>query len=205
MLKMITAKKSSKVPPSTVSTDDSDAVSLSSSSFSFSSTSSSSSSSSFAELNKPKEQSPQEDADMEELQKMFNKYDANGDGKISYDELRAILCALGSDMSPNELQHAMSEMDKDGDGYVDLAEFAEFHSGAAASAGSCRNRELRDAFEVFDQDKNGLISAKELHEVMKRLGEKVSLSDCRRMIRSVDSDGDGNVDFEEFKKMMSGR
>ncbi|XP_057970636.1 probable calcium-binding protein CML18 [Malania oleifera] len=198
MLKMITGKKNSKVPPSTVSTDDSDAVSLSSASFSPSSASSSSSS--FAELNKPKEQSPQEDADMEELQKMFNKYDANGDGKISYDELRAILCALGSDMSPNELQHALSEMDKDGDGYVDLAEFAEFHGG-----GTCRNRELRDAFKVFDQDKNGLISVKELHEVMKRLGEKVSLSDCRRMIRSVDSDGDGNVDFDEFKKMMSSR
>ncbi|XP_062107537.1 probable calcium-binding protein CML18 [Humulus lupulus] len=145
----------------------------------------------------------------EDVQKIFNKFDTNGDGKISCDELKHVLHALGSGTSPDEVKRIMSEIDKDGDGYIDLQEFADFHCGAGSDADSCvadakaGNKELRDAFDLYDLDKNGLISASELHAVLKRLREKCSLSDCSRMIRSVDADGDGCVNFEEFKKMMT--
>ncbi|KAK4775500.1 hypothetical protein SAY87_023461 [Trapa incisa] len=51
--------------------------------------------------------------------------------------------------------------------------------------------------------RNGLISTKELHMVMSRLNMKCTIEDCGRMVNSVDSDGDGNVNLEEFKKMMT--
>jgi calcium-binding protein CML len=94
----------------------------------------------------------------------------------------------------------MNEMDTDHDGFVDFDEFVAFHFSnhdqAAAEA------ELREAFAMYDLDKNGVISAKELHKVLRSLGERCSVGDCARMIRSVDVDGDGCVSFEEFKKMM---
>ncbi|GMH04356.1 hypothetical protein Nepgr_006195 [Nepenthes gracilis] len=97
----------------------------------------------------------------------------------------------------------MSEMDKDGDGYIDLYEFADFHKRSGGGDGANGNtEELRDAFAMYDKDKNGLISARELHSVLKSLGENCSLKDCSRMISSFDIDGDGFVNFEEFKKMM---
>ncbi|KAL7222805.1 hypothetical protein ACSBR1_024495 [Camellia fascicularis] len=52
-------------------------------------------------------------------------------------------------------------------------------------------------------DGNELISAKELQDVLKSLGEKCSWRDCLKMIKSVDVDGNGCVNFEEFKKMMN--
>lgn len=52
--------------------------------------------------------------------------------------------------------------------------------------------------------RNGLISVTELHSVMGRLNMKCSLEECETMVKSVDADGDGNVNFEEFKIMMSG-
>ncbi|CAN1122769.1 Probable calcium-binding protein CML23 [Linum perenne] len=92
----------------------------------------------------------------------------------------------------------MKEFDKDGDGYIDLDEFVGFiHSGGGG------RKELKDAFDLYDMDKNGLISANELHAVMKMLGLKCSMGDCKKMIRQVDQDGDGSVNFEEFKKMMA--
>lgn len=139
---------------------------------------------------------------MDDVKKVFNKFDKNGDGKISSSELKDVLSALGSDTSSDEVKSIMVVLDKDGDGYVDLQEFAELHVNGSDGDHSS-SKELRDAFDLYDLDKNGLISASELHAVLKRLGEKCSLNDCRKMIRSVDADGDGNVNLEEFKKMMT--
>ncbi|CAL5326065.1 probable calcium-binding protein CML18 [Camellia sinensis] len=139
---------------------------------------------------------------MEEVEKVFKKFDANGDGKISASELRAVLSALGSDTSPEEVQRVMSEIDSDGDGFIDLREFANFHRRGSDDDDDSSSKELRDAFDLYDQDGNGLISVKELHSVLKSLGEKCSWRDCLKMIKSVDVDGDGCVNFEEFKKMM---
>ena len=121
--------------------------------------------------------------DEEEVRKIFSKFDKNGDGKISCAELKEMMAALGSKTTSDEVKRMMAELDRNGDGYIDLKEFGEFHCGGGGDG-----REL---------------SAKELHSVMRRLGEKCTLSDCRRMIGNVDADGDGNVNFEEFKKMMS--
>ncbi|XP_058787457.1 calcium-binding protein CML24-like [Vicia villosa] len=134
----------------------------------------------------------------DEVRKIFNKFDKNGDGKISRAELKEMMLALGSKTTSEEVNRMMAEVDQNGDGYIDLKEFGEIHTGGGDSS------ELREAFEMYDLDKNGLISAKELHAVMRRLGEKCSLSDCRKMIGNVDADRDGNVNFEEFKKMMGG-
>ncbi|XP_054823168.1 probable calcium-binding protein CML23 [Prosopis cineraria] len=138
----------------------------------------------------------------DEVRQIFNKFDKNGDGKISSGEIKEMLQTLGTKTTSDEVDCFMSEFDKNGDGFIDLREFAEFFS-ARAKDGDDATKELRDAFDLYDLDKNGLISAIELHSVMRKLGLECSLSDCRGMIRAVDDDGDGNVNFEEFKKMMT--
>ncbi|XP_052176156.1 probable calcium-binding protein CML27 [Diospyros lotus] len=139
--------------------------------------------------------------DMEELRNVFKRFDANGDGKISVTELVQVMDALGSNTSESEVKRMMEEIDTDRDGFINLDEFASFCK--SAGHGDDGVRELKEAFELYDQNKNGLISATELHQILNRLGEKCSVQDCTRMIQTVDSDGDGHVSFEEFKKMMS--
>ncbi|KAJ4788662.1 Calcium-binding EF-hand family protein [Rhynchospora pubera] len=138
--------------------------------------------------------------DQSEVRKVFSRFDANGDGKISATELTEILRALGSEAHPDEVQNMMNEMDTDHDGFVDFDEFVAFHLNTHDQASD--EAELKEAFAMYDLDKNGVISAKELHQVLRRLGERCSVGDCAKMIRSVDVDGDGCVSFEEFKKMM---
>ncbi|VFQ87202.1 unnamed protein product [Cuscuta campestris] len=136
--------------------------------------------------------------DADEVQKVFEKFDANGDGKISAEELSGVLSALGTELSPEELNQVMDEIDTDKDGFINLPEFADFCKGDGGS------KELRDAFDLYDADKDGLISAKELHEILTRLGVSTcSVEECQKMIGSVDSDGDGSVNFSEFEKMMT--
>ena len=62
--------------------------------------------------------------------------------------------------------------------------------------------ELWRAFGVFDADGNGEISAEELGQVMRALGQAPRLVDLRALIKEVDVEGSGTVDFEEFKALM---
>ncbi|KAH0728857.1 hypothetical protein KY290_000037 [Solanum tuberosum] len=139
----------------------------------------------------------------EELQQVFNKFDINGDGKISFSELGFIMASLGTAVTEEESIEMISEVDGDGDGFIDLPEFIELNTKNIDSDEVMEN--LKDAFSVFDVDKNGSISAEELQKVMKSIGEECSLDECRKMIGGVDCDGDGMIDFEEFKVMMIGK
>ncbi|XP_039056551.1 probable calcium-binding protein CML23 [Hibiscus syriacus] len=142
-----------------------------------------------------------------QFKQVFKVMDANGDGKISPLELSELLLCLGHEKSTaSEAAEGMvREMDFDGDGYIDLDEFMHAVVNDTGDDGATNGGEdyLMDAFLIFDSDKNGLISAKELRNVLNSLGfNKCSLQQCMRMIRGVDKDGDGFVDFKEFRSMM---
>ena len=62
--------------------------------------------------------------------------------------------------------------------------------------------ELIEAFKVFDRDGNGFIRAAKLRHVMTNLGEKLMDEEVDEMIREANDDGDGQINYEEFVKMM---
>ncbi|GMN54199.1 hypothetical protein TIFTF001_023338 [Ficus carica] len=63
--------------------------------------------------------------------------------------------------------------------------------------------EVREAFEVFDENKDGFIDAGEVQKVLRALGSmEASVKDCKAMIKAFDKDGDEKIDFKEFVKIM---
>ncbi|KAL9293131.1 putative calcium-binding protein CML45 [Arabidopsis thaliana] len=64
--------------------------------------------------------------------------------------------------------------------------------------------EVKQAFDVFDENKDGFIDAIELQRVLTILGFKQGsyLDNCLVMIRSLDGNKDGKIDFNEFVKFM---
>jgi len=139
-----------------------------------------------------------------EMKKVFSRFDADGDGRISPSELAAVTGAISPPPSESvgrrEVGAMMEELDADHDGFVDLGEFQAFH---APGGGRDLDAELRDAFDVYDINGDGRISVPELSKVLGRIGEGCSTEECERMIASVGVDGDGYVGFQEFKKMMA--
>ncbi|TMW86545.1 hypothetical protein EJD97_021240 [Solanum chilense] len=136
-----------------------------------------------------------------ELVQAFQMIDGDGDGKIHKEELSAILTRVGSDPpTEEELVQLLNEVDVNGDGCISLQEFGAISS--AFGPPSC-DSEMRDTFEFFDANHDGKITAEELFNVFRTIGDGLcTLEECRRMIRGVDKNGDGFVCFEDFSLMM---
>ncbi|XP_028836390.1 calcium-binding protein 7 [Denticeps clupeoides] len=62
--------------------------------------------------------------------------------------------------------------------------------------------EIREAFKVFDRDGNGFISKQELGVAMRSLGYMPNEVELEVIIKKLDMDGDGQVDFEEFVTLL---
>ena len=58
---------------------------------------------------------------------------------------------------------------------------------------------MRHVFAIFDRNGDGHISRSELKTAMKRLNEDFSDLQMDQIIAEADMDGDGEVNFKEFK------
>ncbi|WVZ07916.1 hypothetical protein V8G54_021262 [Vigna mungo] len=129
-------------------------------------------------------------------------FDRNGDGRITRKELTDSLKNLGISISEPDLTQMIEKIDVNGDGYVDMDEFGELYN--AIMDDKNEEEDMREAFNVFDQNGDGFITGEELGAVLCSLGLKhgKTIDYCMSMIKKVDVDGDGMVNFKEFKQMM---
>ncbi|OAY33912.1 probable calcium-binding protein CML41 [Manihot esculenta] len=65
-----------------------------------------------------------------------------------------------------------------------------------------RQEELRQVFGYFDGDGDGKISAIELRAYFGSIGEYMSYEDALCVIKELDTDGDGLLDFHDFLRLM---
>lgn len=151
------------------------------------------------------------------LQREFEKLDTNGDGVLSAKELFAELKKTG--IHADELMEVLKDSDLDGSGTIEYTEFI------AATYDFQRNMQdslIWSVFRAFDHDGNGSVSKKELLQMLKAPKKEVPGDDNAMLARKstdsleevfgptvfnealaqLDGDGDHNIDFKEFKKLL---
>lgn len=87
------------------------------------------------------------------------------------------------------------------------ASFASSSDDDDNSGGSsARTAWLRDVFDRFDTSSDGFLDGVELKLALRVVtGEDLSLLECERIVRAVDADGDGVVNFVEFRAAVAQR
>ncbi|EGG02964.1 uncharacterized protein MELLADRAFT_65992 [Melampsora larici-populina 98AG31] len=138
-----------------------------------------------------------------EFKEVFSLFDKDGDETITAKELGTIMRSLGQNPTEAELGDMIKEVDADGNGAIDFPEFLTMMSRKMKNTDS--EAEIREAFKVFDKDGNGFISVEEVERVMSNLGEKLTDEEIQKMHREADVNGDGEISYEEFVKMMQGK
>lgn len=119
----------------------------------------------------------------------FQLFDKDGDGSITTTELGTVMRSLGQSPTEDDLRQMINEVDADGSGTIDFAEFLTLMARKIKTKDS--EAEIVEAFKVFDKDGSGKISADELRQVMHNLGEKLSDQEVEEMIKEADTNGDG--------------
>ncbi|XP_055637648.1 uncharacterized protein LOC129776187 [Toxorhynchites rutilus septentrionalis] len=137
---------------------------------------------------------------IEELREAFSLFDTNGDGTITSSELGMVLRALGKNVSNAEVEILMNEISKDHEGKIIFADFARMMTHRMKDFDN--EDQLKEAFRIFDRDGNGLISAEELRAALKSFGEQLAEEEIDEMLREADVNCDGQIDYQEFVRMI---
>ena len=78
--------------------------------------------------------------------------------------------------------------------------------GPAACSRPGREKDTKEevlkAFSLFDDDGTGKISFKNLKRVARELGESLTDEELQEMIDEADRDGDGEINQDEFMRIM---
>jgi calmodulin len=130
--------------------------------------------------------------------------DRDGDGYIGADDLQIVIHSLGGNLSDSEVQEMIYEIDEDGKGTISFDEFLKIMARKSKSEDD-EDEDLKEAFDIFDVDGNGFITAEELQEVMVNFGVTLTNAEAVEMIRSADADGDQVLNIEEFYTLMGGK
>ncbi|KAL8143703.1 hypothetical protein V2J09_016735 [Rumex salicifolius] len=131
------------------------------------------------------------------LREMFKSIDTDNSGAITYEELRDGLRRYGSTLKDNEIRNLMEAADLDKSGTIDYGEFiaATIHLNKLE-----REDHLVAAFQYFDKDGSGHITIEELQQACEEQGMNDAF--LEDIIKEVDQNNDGTIDYGEFVAMM---
>ena len=131
----------------------------------------------------------------EDLQALFKEFDLKKTGEISKDIFYQKLTELYGEIEGKEICDKIFEkLDLDGSGEIS---YDEFLSAMIDGKKVLTEDRLEKAFKMFDKDGNGSLSIAEIIEVFG--GDS---SYWTKIIEEVDSNHDGEIDFNEFRKLM---
>jgi len=111
---------------------------------------------------------------------------------------------LGEQPNDEELEDMIRAVDLNGDGEIDFDEFISLMRLRMDERQRDPEEDLRDAFNMFDADRSGFIDRDEVRALMKKLAQTLTEEEIDAIMEEVDTDGDGEISFEEFRAMMFG-
>jgi len=135
-----------------------------------------------------------------EFKEAFDEFDKDGSGTISTKELLLVMRSIGQNPTEDEILELVMESDLNGDGTIDFEEFAEMMK--KKSSETDQTEALKEAFKIFDRNKNGYIEKSELKSVTTTMGQKLTDEEFAEFWREADVNNDGKLDYDEFIKII---
>ncbi|XP_076253624.1 troponin C-like isoform X4 [Rhynchophorus ferrugineus] len=139
------------------------------------------------------------------LRKAFEAFDSQKSGSIPCDMVADILRIMGQPFDKKILEELIEEVDADKSGRLEFEEFVTLAAKFIVEEDDeAMQKELKEAFRLYDKEGNGYIPTSCLREILRELDDQLTDRELDMMIEEIDTDGSGTVDFDEFMEMMTG-
>ncbi|ESP00111.1 hypothetical protein LOTGIDRAFT_203644 [Lottia gigantea] len=140
-------------------------------------------------------------SEAEELTEAFHLFDKDGNGKICTTELSKVLRVLGLNPTEKSIQEMMEKFDSNESGYIEYEEYIKCIQGFMLSADEIEVQ-LKQAFLVFDKNKDSRLDIEELRRVLMSMGEPLGYKETCEILKLADVDKDGKLNVDEFTKFL---
>ncbi|XP_028551536.1 uncharacterized protein LOC110093222 [Dendrobium catenatum] len=139
-----------------------------------------------------------------DMERLFNHFDTNGDGKISSSELQLIMRTIGEELCSEEAEAMLRYVDSDDDGLLGMEDFIRLVETESSEEEKSNKEDhiVKEAFKLYEMDGKGFITDRSLKRMLSHLGSSRPIEQCRSMIASFDLNRDGVICIEEFRAMM---
>merc|ERR1719297_157820 len=141
------------------------------------------------------------------IRQAFKRFDSDGDGEISLQELKSGAASMGK-FSDGELSAVFAMGDVDNDGKISFSEFAKLIIPSANDKISQLKKKMGSAndvaaaFKKFDVNNDGKISNQELENGLRSTGLKFTSQEVGVIFAVAALDGDNEISLVEFEHLL---
>lgn len=111
------------------------------------------------------------------------------------------MTSLGFESKNGAIFQMLADLDADGSGAIDFGEWLNLMTKKVNDRDSRAN--INKIFLLYDDERTGYISAKNLRRVADELGENVTDAELDELLKRADLDQDGLVSEEEFYTILT--
>ena len=105
---------------------------------------------------------------VQEIKSAFDLFDSDQGGSVDTKELKAAMTSLGFESKSGAIFQMIADLDSDGNGNLDFAEWLALMTTKMGDKNSRAN--YGKVFAMYDDEKTGFLSAKNLRRVAEHLG-----------------------------------
>jgi Ca2+-binding EF-hand superfamily protein len=145
---------------------------------------------------------------MDDVIKVFNSWDTNKDGSISFSELSSAVMQGGQRLSEEEMNAIFVIGDVDQNGEIDLDEFKRMMMPSASDvvtkfrSAHKTTHDVQEAFKKFDADNDGAIDRQEMTQALSSHGLNFTQQEVDAIFKAGDINSNGSIDYAEFVSLM---
>jgi Ca2+-binding EF-hand superfamily protein len=139
---------------------------------------------------------------IEQFRTVFHHFDTDGSGTIDVEELGNVFEAMGQSLTTEELQSILKHADDDGSGEIDFDEFLMLMCCSFGAEESFEG-DLMETFRRYDVDADGLISTRDLRQlVVELVGDSMTSAEVDEVVEVAAVErGDGYIEYMKWESL----
>ena len=131
------------------------------------------------------------------MKEILDLYDPNNEGFIHSKDTSKIVQAMGRTLEEDDEQNFLQAADPENTGKISKDNFLATVE-ALFSLSKDDVNDLIEAFKIFDINDTGKISVKNFKKILVKIGQAFSEEEADDVIKYINVDKEGNIDYADF-------